>query len=239
MTLKCDVFPVPRENPVFENNDIIVVIDVLRATTTMVTAFEHGCKQILPVMQVQNAFDRAAELQKTGSVVIGGERKGKRVEGFDFGNSPLEYSSDSLQDKTIIMTTTNGTRALVLNRQAPHVLIACLRNIRAVLLKIVELKGNVTIVCAGTDGHETLEDSVCAGLIAKELAEHFSFQLTPDADKVKLLAEQNQHDLLAMLLKSPHGAYLKSIGFLDDLKFCSKRDVSEMVPMFKNDCIMI
>lgn len=143
-----------------------VVFDVLRATTTITTALANGCQRIIPVAQVEQARELAA---KHPTALLGGERGAVKLPGFALGNSPLEYTSQRVAGKNIILTTTNGTGAIVqAARQAPVVLIGCLLNARAVAKRLVHYN-QVLLLCAGTRGQFSLEDSLAAGWVIKEL----------------------------------------------------------------------
>ena len=143
--------------------NVAVVIDVLRATTTIVHALAAGARQVIPCLSIDDA--RAAAASRTGEkVVLGGERQGVRIEGFDLGNSPSEYTPEAVGGRTVVFTTTNGTRAMLRCRQADHVLLAAFVNRAAVLAgNSRPSRQNVHIVCAGTGGAITREDVLVAG----------------------------------------------------------------------------
>jgi 2-phosphosulfolactate phosphatase len=143
----------------------VVVIDVLRATTTIIHALAAGAKEVIPLLEVEEARELAAKLP--GRVVLGGERGGKQIEGFDLGNSPREYTPDAVGGKTLVFTTTNGTRAMLRCRQARRILIAGFVNFSAVCRELGD-EDQIEIVCAGTDGHVTREDTLLAGAIVEE-----------------------------------------------------------------------
>lgn len=144
----------------------VVVIDVLRATTTLVYALAHGAACILPCATPEEARQRAAALPP-GTALLGGERQGVRIDGFDLGNSPSEYRREVVAGKTIVFTTTNGTRALLHARQARRVLLAGFVNALAAVDALHVESGDVHILCAGTDRQVTLEDTLLAGFLAE------------------------------------------------------------------------
>jgi 2-phosphosulfolactate phosphatase len=143
----------------------VVVIDVLRATTTIIHALAARAKEVVPLLEVEEALELARRL--TPHAVLGGERGGKRIEGFDLGNSPLEYIPAAVGGKTLVFTTTNGTRAMLRCAQARRVLIAGFVNFSAVCRELAD-EEHIDIVCAGTDGHVTREDTLLAGAIVEE-----------------------------------------------------------------------
>jgi 2-phosphosulfolactate phosphatase len=155
-------------DPIALQGGVAVVIDILRASTTVVHALAEGATAVMPFESVEDARAAAAALPP-GSALLGGERGGERIEGFDLGNSPLEYTPDVVSGKTVVFTTTNGTRALQQCRPAARVLIGAFVN-RDALLRVLQSDGRpVHLVCAGTDGHLTGEDILFAGEIAASL----------------------------------------------------------------------
>jgi 2-phosphosulfolactate phosphatase len=141
----------------------VIVIDLLRATSTICQAIASGASEVIPCLEIDEAL-AAAEAAGRSSVVLGGERKGGKIPGFDLGNSPVEYTPDAVRGKTVIITTTNGTRALHHARKAKRVLVGSFLNLSAVVASI-ESEARVDILCAGTDGHKTREDVLAAGAI--------------------------------------------------------------------------
>ena len=211
-----------------------VVIDVLRAFSTAACALANGCQAIIPVLSCAEAYEKASSFNN-GRAVLGGERNGFKLENFDFGNSPLEYTRDLLAGKILIFTTTNGTRALLYCSQASRVFTASLLSMESVCRQICESDSDVAIFCAGTDGSFSLEDAVCAGLMAEWLSKHSdTFELSRSASEAINYSKQYKGDLLAMLMESEHGQYLKQHGFGDDLEFCSQLNAVPVVGEFKN-----
>jgi 2-phosphosulfolactate phosphatase len=149
---------------------LAVVVDVLRATTAMVHALAAGVKSIIPCVEVEEAREVAAARPK-GSVILGGERQGLPIEGFDVGNSPSSYTPEVCAGKTLVMTTTNGTRAIHASLAADRVLIAAFPNLAATNALAAGFDGPVHVVCAGTDGQVSYEDTLLAGAIVEAQAE--------------------------------------------------------------------
>jgi 2-phosphosulfolactate phosphatase len=147
---------------------VAVVIDILRATTTMIHALAAGCDAIIPCGEIDEAR-RLARALPPGSALLAGERKGLPIEGFDLGNSPGDCTPANCSGKTLIMTTTNGTRAILASLEADRVLVAAFVNRRATV-EALKVDGRpIHLVCAGTDGLISLEDSMFAGALAHEL----------------------------------------------------------------------
>lgn len=152
----------------------VVVIDILRATTTITQALHVGAHEVVPCAEIEEAVRIAHQLTSSSSsfspdVVLGGERRGQRIEGFDFGNSPGEYTADAVGNKTLVFTTTNGTRAMQHCRQARRVLLASFNNLSA-LVDDLRAEQDLALLCAGTDGHVTAEDVLFAGALVDAMA---------------------------------------------------------------------
>ena len=199
-----------------------VVIDVLRATSAMITALHHGCKEIIPVVSIEDAGVKRKEMDAF-SPLLCGEREGKRIPGFDLGNSPLEYTKESVAGRTLIWTTTNGTKALHAATGADNILVAALLNVNATAQAALDTGKPVVIICAGTHGEPTLEDTVCAGLIVGQMqALDDRVEADEHCRQVIGIAGQWQSDIKSMFLASKHGKYLQSIGFAKDLEYCAR-----------------
>lgn len=210
-----------------QGQDILVAIDAFRATSSMITAFAHGCKAIYPVQTVQNAWELKAN---NPHALLAGEREGIKIDGFNIGNSPTEYQS--LAGQELIMTTTNGTLALSQIEEAPRVLLASFLNCQAVCQELLQEKKNVTLLCAGTEGRFSFEDALCAGLIAARLSERCI--LSDTALAVSHMLRSCERDLLAIVSLSSHAAYLRKIGFEKDIAYCLQYDLYPVVPEYKN-----
>ena len=149
---------------------IAVVLDVLRATTVMTHALASGCLRVVPCLEIDEAFRIAKSLPK-GSALLGGERAGLPIEGFDFGNSPEDYTRQSCEGRTLVMTTTNGTKAILASTDADRVLIGSFPNLSATIEALRKDGRPIHVVCAGTEGHVSWEDSLLAGAILSKLTD--------------------------------------------------------------------
>ncbi len=214
-----------------------VVIDVLRASTTVVTALQNGCRSIIPVTTLSEALKTATCYP---GALLAGERKTLKPPHFDLGNSPLEYYPQRVLDKEIILTTTNGTRALRTIENAESVVVAALVNLQAVAGFLLKSKKDVLICCAGTEGAFSLEDTLCATLLIRELVEkNPDFTLTESAywhvNALQFLIEKKdaQTDFVNRLIeRSEHARRLIKLGFAEDVAFCARLNVMEVVPRF-------
>jgi 2-phosphosulfolactate phosphatase len=206
---------------------LAVVIDALRASTVMVTALANGAARVMPCLDVAEA--RAAEAAlPAGDVLSGGERGGLKIEGFDLGNSPAEYDGPGVAGKSIVFTTTNGTRALLRCRNAERVLIGSFVNRRSVVGAILDAGLPVHMVCAGTDGLLTAEDVLCAGAIAADVSARLGSE--PDDDAAAIACEAwrscaaSGEPLPERLRRTRGGRSLVKLGLADDIDFTARLD---------------
>ena len=209
----------------------VVVIDVLRASTTVITALHNGAREIIPVNTIESAVKVSGNL--FGDVVLrGGERNGKMIEGFNLGNSPFDYTPEAVKGKSIIFYTTNGAPAMWKARYAKNLLVAGFVNIDAVVNRIKEIKEDIFILCAGKQTQFCIEDAVCAGMIIKELMddEETEIDFNDSAVAAVALYKNVSKNLLKMARASDHGKYLIEIGFEKDLEFCTTVNMFNVVP---------
>lgn len=214
-----------------------MVIDVLRASTTIATALAHGATRVRPVTDVVEARRVAAAL---GAVaVLGGERGGVRIEGFDLGNSPLEYTRDRIAGRPLVITTTNGTAALAACHAAREVLVGAVVNAAAVAAAARRLAdaarvADVHLVCAGTDGQPTAEDLLGAGAILAAAGADDRLDAAARAARAAfrdvVAAADPQAALVAAFRRAPGGANLVALGMDADLAACAARDTIGSVP---------
>lgn len=230
--MKIEVFfSLSQIDDLFLRDKNVVVIDVLRASTTVITALNNGAREIIPVNTIESAVKVSGNL--FGDVVLrGGERNGKMIEGFNLGNSPFEYTTDAVKGKSIIFYTTNGAPAMWKARYAKNLLIAGFVNISAVVERIKELKEDIFILCAGKATQFCLEDAVCAGMITKLLIddEETETEFNDSAVAAIALFKNFSKNLLKMSRTCDHGKYLMEIGFDKDLEFCTTIDAFDIVP---------
>ncbi|WP_282039946.1 2-phosphosulfolactate phosphatase [Saccharicrinis aurantiacus] len=217
-------------------NKTVVVIDVLRATSVMTTALANGAKQIIPVLHPEDAFEVQKEMGKE-NVVLGGEREAVPIEGFDFGNSPFSYSPEIIKDKTLVITTTNGTRAIINSKGASKLYVGAFLNDRAIV-EAVTGDEEVVLVASGSHDHFTMEDSLCAGKIAYHLQQNGA-HLSDVAIAMATLYEQNKDDIHALGSKGKHYKRLTGLGATEDLEYCYKSDVLDVVPVYTKEGTLI
>lgn len=211
----------------------VVVIDVLRATTTIITALQNGASKIIPCVEIEDAQKARMVLQRG---LLGGERKGLKIEGFDLGNSPLEYSPQVVAGQTIFMATTNGTPAMKVCREAKSVLIGGFINAQAIVNRLKDER-LVTFLCAGTDGRITGEDVLFAGCAIERLQRAGVSAKLNDQATLALLAWREScrqvaaGTTLADILADMHGGRnLVRNGMRADIEYCAVLDRVAFVP---------
>lgn len=214
------------------DNRTVVVVDILRATSTMVTALAHGAESILPVADLE-------ECRKKGMLgyITSGERDGKKMEGFDKGNSPFEYMGPDIKGKKIAFTTTNGTQAIEKSRGAKEVIMGSFLNLSSVVNYLLLSEHNVLIVCAGWKGRINLEDTLFAGAVVEKLKEY----LGPDCDAplaARHLYNLAKTDLKKFLSESSHVKRLNQLNIHQDFEFCLTIDQFKILPRIKNGVIV-
>jgi 2-phosphosulfolactate phosphatase len=211
-------------------NKTVIVIDVLRATSSIVTALEQNSIGVIPVKTVGQAKDLCQE-----NDLLGGERFCKKISGFHLGNSPIELIHTDVQGKRIILTTTNGTRAIDKAQKAAHVLAGAMLNASACAAAALNLKRDIVIVCAGTMDRFSLEDGVCAGLIIDELAgKEENLDLSDFAKAMRYAYSQVKDRLQETILESDNGRRLRKLGFAEDVFFCTRVNMYTKVPILRN-----
>lgn len=210
-----------------------VVIDVIRATSTIVEALASGARAVYPTLSSEEAIRLANSLGREDTLLCG-EQKGLRIEGFDLGNSPGEFTSDRVSGKQLVMSTTNGTRAFLAAEGAERVLAASLLNLSAVA-EAVSGAERVVFVCAGKEGRFSLDDALCAGLILQSLAgegdDRPSSSWRLDDASRSALALAKVYDVAADLLReTAAGTALVEVGLEADLERCAEVDRYRLVP---------
>lgn len=219
----------------------IVVVDVLRASTTIAYAMNAGAREVIPVASVDQAMKIVGNLFST-STILCGERGGKRIEGFKLGNSPAEYTPEAVEGKSLILTTTNGAVALTKAKHARHCFVGSFVNLSSVATALSGLadleETGLVIICSGREDDFSLEDSVCAGMLVAKLLENIpNIELTDSARTVLSDYESFGTDILGTLMLGDHGKYLASIGFEDDIRLASMVDSVPIVPIMQQTVI--
>jgi len=206
------------------NDRTVVVVDILRATSCMVTALAHGVQSIRPFANLEEC-----RAMKSKNYFTAGERNGEKVEGFDFGNSPFEYMADNLKGEKIAFTTTNGTQAIAKSQGAKEIIIGSFLNLSAVTEYLKKGEDSVLVVCAAWKGKVNLEDTLFAGALVENLKNH----VEPDCDAP--LAAQHLYnlakkDMVDFLKDSSHVKRLNRLNIHKDIEFCLTPDQYQTIP---------
>lgn len=213
---------------------VVAVIDVLRASTTIAVALDNGARAVIPFADTDEMITRSKQFERD-TVLLTGERKMLPLRGFDLGNSPLEFTREIVAGKTILLTTTNGTRAILAAQGARDIVVASYVNCTAVTAMLrAALRGgtDIAIVCAGTDGHFALEDAACAGRYVRTVTRRLSgVALNDAAHACSLMAHNYGEQVGRVLIDSVHGRALADAGFREDLSVCAAIDSHPVVPV--------
>ena len=209
---------------------IVVVIDILRATSTITTIIDNDARALIAVKNESSALG-----YKSYNYLIGGERNGETIPGFDFGNSPFDYKKDLVRNKTVVLTTTNGTKCIEMSSNASEVIIGSFLNLTAVV-NYVQGKGkDIVLFCAGWKDKVNLEDSLFAGAFALKIQN----AIKDDSTLLCMKAYENgKEDLFETLKKSNHFNRLKNKGVVYDIKYCCNIDTTDVVPKLKKGMIV-
>ena len=239
--VEVDVFPsASAVRPEEVAGKAVLVIDVLRASSVIVTALHNGCREVVPLLTVEETVEKARELTPA-ACVTGGERKAIKIEGFDLGNSPLEYTAQAVDGKTVLLTTSNGTKALHAARTARVLIVGGFVNASAAAGYLAESlslggeDGSAAIICAGTNDRLSLDDYCCAGSLLK------SFIIISGQNKADRFGGGGKRalpglpeDLMELIIKTEVYRTVKRLGLEEDLEFCLKEDLFNLVPYWNS-----
>jgi 2-phosphosulfolactate phosphatase len=227
--LKASVFFTYREvEPGALQDHVAVVIDVLRASSTIGAALEAGAQALYPVESTEEAVKLAGSLGRA-ETLLAGERKGLRIEGFDLGNSPREFTPEVVAGKKIVMTTSNGTNALVGAAGARRVLVGSMLNLSAVARAVADAP-QLAIVCSGRYGRFALDDALCAGMLLARLASAGRALELEDGGRAALALAGAFGADAGFLAGTEAGRALAGIGLAEDVDWCARVDASTLVP---------
>ncbi len=213
-------------------NKIVVVADIFRATSCMVTAFAHGVGSIIPVATVEEC-----QALKDRGYLAAAERNAQTVAGFDLDNSPFSYMDESLREVDIAMTTTNGTLAITRSRAAVKVLVGAFLNLEAVATYLRTQPYDVLVLCAGWKGRVNLEDTLFAGALAERLRNHYSM-LEDGALMAHRLYCDGKDNLVTYLANASHIRRLQRLGINKDIAYCLQHDLYDVVPVLRGNALV-
>jgi len=220
------------------SNSIVVIIDVLRATSTIATALYNGAKCVIPV----DSVSRCIELGKQIEGITAGERDGKIAEGLEHGNSPFEYPREFIEGKTLVLTTTNGTRLLhmALEKGAKEIITGSFPNLSAVCDHIIEMKQNVILGCAAWKDRVNMEDTLFAGAVISKIGEYFAINCD-SSHMAATLYEKGRRDLFGFMKKNNASHYhrLMNFGLEKDIRYCFTADKANILPEYKEGKLVV
>jgi 2-phosphosulfolactate phosphatase len=213
--------------PLFRNDEaIVVVVDVLRATSAMVTGFDNGVAAMVPVAGIDEALSYKAK-----GYLVAGERNGEKQEGFDFGNSPFSYVREVVEGRKVAISTTNGTQAIVAAKDAHQLVIGAFLNISALTAYLLGQGRDVIVLCAGWKNRFNLEDTLFGGALAERLVASGTYEVNCDSALGAMhLYERSKGDMDRYLADSSHRKRLKHLNLAEDIKYCLTLDVCKSVP---------
>jgi 2-phosphosulfolactate phosphatase len=220
------------------NNTLVVVIDVLRATSTIATALYNGAKEVIPVDSVQ----RCIQLGKELACVTAGERDGQIAPGLQYGNSSFEYPREFIEGKTLVLTTTNGTRLLhmALSKGATEIVTGSFLNLSAVCEHLKEVNKNVILACAGWKDRVNMEDTMFAGAVVSMVEEYFSINC--DSSRIaETLYKKGRTDMYEFMKKNDASHYhrLTNFGLERDIRHCLTADLANVLPEYVNGKLLL
>ena len=236
--MKVEVFLTPGELTLGDSTGrVVAVVDVLRASTTIATALFNGARTVIPVESTEAAIMRSKQFERS-EVMLAGELKMQPIAGFDLGNSPQSFSAEAASGRTILLTTTNGTRALMNVLGARDIVVASYVNhaaATAILRTAVRADNDVAIVCAGDEGHFSLEDAACAGRYVRSISQRnrTSLILNDAASACEDIDRRYGDNIAKIFRDSTHGRALAEAGFGEDLVACAAVDSCPVVPIYQ------
>ncbi|WP_165040381.1 2-phosphosulfolactate phosphatase [Dysgonomonas sp. ZJ709] len=231
--MKVEVCFSPALYPYYaENNDkIVIVVDIFRASTTMCAAFQNGVKSIIPVASIEEA-----QAYKAKGYLVGAERNVKRCGFADFGNSPFDYTAEKVKDKDVVFTTTNGTQAINIAADCYSLAVGAFSNINAIVDFCIEKQKDVIVLCAGWNNRFNLEDSLYGGALAELLIKKGSYLSASDATQVALsMWKEAKPDIRAYINKSEHIKRLEANNLQDSVDYCLTLDTVNLVPIYNKE----
>src|SRR5699024_7660738 len=225
----------------FQEEDLrdktVVIIDVLRASSTIVTALEHGAKGVISVADMSDASKISQNLDSPHYLLCG-EKDGVKIEGYDLGNSPLNYTAETVDGKTIILNTTNGTKAIQRSALAHKIMIGSFLNLEVIVEQLAEAENDIALICAGWRGSMAFEDLLCAGNIISDLANDEPEGEMKDGAKVaSSLYEKFGNEVEQTIKSSDYAQRLKEVVSDEDLSYCCQRDGMQVLPVMNEGII--
>lgn len=217
-----------------KENKIVVIVDILRATSIITTLFHNGLAKLIPV----KSLDEAEHYKKQGFLVAA-ERNGKKIDFADFGNSPFEFTPEKVENKTLVYSTTNGTNTINLAKDSEQVIIASFLNITSVVEYLADQKKDILIICSGWKQDFCTEDFLFAGALSEKLVATNDFGF--DSDQVQVAIDQwevAKENLSEYIQKMYQYKRLMQFGFKEIIHYCFKKDISRVIPILQKDYLI-
>lgn len=218
-------------------NTIVVVIDVFRATSTIATALYNGAAMVIPVSDVEVCKKIGRE---TIGAITAGERDGKVIEGLQYGNSPAEYPRSFIEGKTLVITTTNGTKLLhyAVEKGCVEVVTGSFPNLSAICNYLIQQNKNVILGCSGWKDRFNLEDTLFAGAVVSSTQQHFTVHCDSSL-MAQQMYEANKHDMFGFIRQLTHWHRLAGYGLEKDLEYCVTKDIANILPIYSNGKLLV
>lgn len=213
---------------------IVVVIDILRATSSICVAFEHGASSVVPLLSKEESFTYKAK-----GYLVGAERNGEMLSGFDLGNSPFSYMDPVVKGRDIALTTTNGTRAIEAAKGAYQVVIGSFLNLDVLVNWLREQDRNIICLCSGWKNTVNMEDTMFAGALVYRLKNDFDFSINRDsAITAEYLYLLSKNDMFGFLSESSHRLRLEKLNIEEDIIYCLTPNQTTVIPVLKGDTLV-
>ncbi|HPT78526.1 MAG TPA: 2-phosphosulfolactate phosphatase [Candidatus Atribacteria bacterium] len=216
----------------------VVVIDVLRATSTMITALYNGCKEVIPVKEIEEAINMSKNYDKDAYLLCG-ERNSQPIEGFHLSNSPLEYKRETVEGKTILFTTTNGTRAMKMTSDAKSVIVCGMINVDAVAEYILASGCDTVFVCAGTEGRFSLDDCITAGAVINRIKMRTDVDMDDLARVAADIYDNASGRIHEALKDTVHYKKLAALGLTADLEYCLTENAAPVIGLYQDGVVKL
>lgn len=218
------------------NNAVVVIIDVFRATSTIAAALHNGAKCVVPVASVQECIDLGHSIENS---ITAGERDGKVAEGLKHGNSPSEYPKEFIEGKTLVLTTTNGTRLLHMVQNAAVIITGSFLNLSAVCDFLVKQNKSVLLGCAAWKDRFNLEDTLFAGAVVNRIRQHFTINCDSARAANYLYEHSSETSFINFLKDSSHYKRLSAYGLQSDMEYCATPDLHPVVPILQGNELIV
>ncbi len=215
---------------------VVVIIDVFRATSTIAAALHNGAKSVIPVAQVQECIDLGKQIPDS---ITAGERDGKVAEGLQYGNSPSEYPRSFIENKTLVLTTTNGTRLLHMVQDADTIITGSFLNLSAVCDFLIRQNKPVLLGCAAWKDRFNLEDTLFSGAVVNKVKEHFTINCDSARAANYLYEHAKESTFIDFLRDSSHYKRLSAYGLSADMEYCATPDLHPVVPILRGNELVI